>query len=295
MGEFSLLLSASIGIDSAGCDKNQHCIDHLFDIGFLSVRIWDLLDIIIVAFLIYRVYRLLKGGLAFYIFLGITLMLILWWIVTALKMELLTLIMGQFVSVGVIALVIIFQPEIRKFLIMLGNNIVSGKVPFLKSKLFRMMASEESETPVVAQIHSAILRLSRDRTGALIVLAQDLNFPGLEDSGILLNADISKQMIISIFVKESPLHDGAMVIYNDKIYKASCILPVSDNINLPASAGLRHRAALGLTEISDATVFVVSEETGKVSYAFRGVLHTELDEQAVLNALRKVMSPDYTG
>lgn len=173
---------------------------------------------------------------------------------------------------------------------MLGNNIVSGKVPFFKNKLFRLMAQDEAETPVVAQIHSAILRLSRDRTGALIVLADDLNFAGLEDSGVLINADVSKQMIISIFVKESPLHDGAMVIYNDRIYKASCILPVSANINLPASAGLRHRAALGLSEISNATTFVVSEETGKIAYAFRGVLYTELDEQTLLIELRKALS-----
>ena len=166
--------------------------------------------------------------------------------------------MSQFVSVGVIALVIIFQPEIRKFLIMLGNNIVSGKVPFFKNKLFRLMAQDEAETPVVAQIHSAILRLSRDRTGALIVLADDLNFAGLEDSGVLINADVSKQMIISIFVKESPLHDGAMVIYNDRIYNA--------------------------------TTFVVSEETGKIAYAFRGVLYTELDEQTLLIELRKALS-----
>lgn len=240
--------------------------------------------------MIFRLYRLLKGGLALYIFLGIVFLFILWWIVTLLKMELLTMILNQFVSVGVIALVIIFQPEIRKFLIVLGNNAIKGNLPFLRGRFFKMMNNVKEESPLVVQINSAIARLSKDRTGALIVIANDLNFPGIEDSGILINADVTKQLLLSIFMKESPLHDGAVVIYNNKIYKASCILPVSDSINIPASAGLRHRAALGLSEVSAATIFVVSEETGKVSYAHRGKLVTGLDDEEVLNTLRNSLS-----
>jgi len=245
-----------------------------------------LLDIIIVAYLIFRVYKLLKGGLAFYIFLGITVLFIAWWIVTLLKMELLTMILGQFVSVGVIALVIIFQPEIRKFLLVLGNNAVKGNIPFFNGRFFRIMKAPLEESPMVAQLHSSMLRMAKERVGALIVLAEDLNFPGLEDSGILINAEVTKQLIVSIFNKESPLHDGAMVIYNMKIYKASCILPVSDNLTLPPHAGLRHRAGLGLSEVSNAHVFIVSEERGTIAHAYRGNLNMQLEEDQVLQYLR---------
>ena len=133
------------------------------------------------------------------------------------------MILGQFVSVGVIALVIIFQPEIRKFLLVLGNNAVKGNIPFFNGRFFRIMKAPLEESPMVAQLHSSMLRMAKERVGALIVLAEDLNFPGLEDSGILINAEVTKQLIVSIFNKESPLHDGAMVIYNMKIYKAGIL------------------------------------------------------------------------
>jgi len=134
-----------------------------------------------------------------------------------------------------------------------------------------------------------MVRMAKDRTGALIVIVDDLNYPGLEDSGIDINANVTKQLILSIFNKESPLHDGAMLIQKDKILKASCILPVSDNINVPPSAGLRHRAALGISEMSSARTFVVSEETGKMSYTERGRIEMNIDEEKILQYLREAM------
>ena len=245
---------------------------------------------LIVAYLIFRIYKLLKGSLAIYIFIGVISLFAAWRLVTVLKMDLLSTILGQFVSVGVIAVVIIFQPEIRKFLLVIGNNAVKGNFPFFKRFLNKVIKTEQEENPVVTQIHSAMVRMAKDRTGALIVIVDDVNYPGLEDSGIEINASVTKQLILSIFNKESPLHDGAMLIQKDKILKASCILPVSDNMNVPASAGLRHRAALGISEMSSARTFIVSEETGKMSYTERGRIEMALDEEKVLQYLRAAMT-----
>ncbi len=251
----------------------------------MKVRIWDILDICIVAFIIFQIYKLLKGKLAIYIFVGIISLFVTWRLVTLLKMDLLSTILGQFISVGVIAIIIIFQPEIRKFLIVLGNNAMKGNFSLIRRLLHKVIKTEDGENPVVTQIYSAMVRMSKDRTGALIVIVEDIVYPGIEDSGIELNASVTKQLILSVFNKESPLHDGAMVIQKDRIIKASCILPVSDNINVPPSAGLRHRAALGISEVSNAKTFVVSEETGKMSYTERGSIEMHVDEERILQLL----------
>lgn len=227
----------------------------------------------------------MKGKLAIYIFVGIISLFVTWRLVTLLKMDLLSTILGQFISVGVIAIIIIFQPEIRKFLIVLGNNAMKGNFSLIRRLLHKVIKTEDGENPVVTQIYSAMVRMSKDRTGALIVIVEDIVYPGIEDSGIELNASVTKQLILSVFNKESPLHDGAMVIQKDRIIKASCILPVSDNINVPPSAGLRHRAALGISEVSNAKTFVVSEETGKMSYTERGSIEMNVDEERILQLL----------
>lgn len=248
-----------------------------------------MLDVLIVAYIIFRIYKLLKGSLAIYIFVGVIALFTAWRLVTILKMDLLSTILGQFVSVGVIAVVIIFQPEIRKFLLMIGNNAMKGNLNIIRRLLNKVIKSEQEENPVVTQIHTAMVRMAKDRTGALIVIIDDMAYPGLEDSGIEINATVTKQLILSIFNKESPLHDGAMLINKDRIVKASCILPVSDNINVPASAGLRHRAALGISEVSNARIFIVSEETGKMAYAERGRIEMGLDEEKILQYLREAV------
>ena len=245
---------------------------YLFQIGFLPVRIWDILDILIVGYLIYQIYKLLRGSVAFNIFIGFMLIYIVNWLVGILKMDLLSSILGQLVSVGVIMLLIIFQPEVRRFLLFIGDSTIRQRSNFL-SRLLDKNWSESAERQLhIQSVKSAILSMSKSRTGALIIFANNLNLEFFANSGVKLDSKISQQLIESIFSKDSPLHDGAMVISRDKIHAASCVLPVSSNNDLPANVGLRHRAGLGATENTNVSAFIVSEENGKISFAHEGQL-----------------------
>jgi len=240
---------------------------------------------LIVGMLLYSIYRLLRGSIAFNIVIGIVLLYAAWGIVGVLQMPLLSEILGQFISVGFIALLIIFQPEIRRFLLYLGNTTLRGRAGvlgrFFKGKFTKRRAD------YVDEVHSAMMALSHERTGALIVFPEHLNIQGYGNSGQVLDAEISADLIKAIFHKKSPLHDGAMILYAGKIHAASCVLPVSSNPDLPTSVGLRHRAGLGASENSDATSFMVSEETGEISYAHRGVLYRKISEERLRNLLSK--------
>ena len=282
-----LRASAAIFLISRLNVKDGMEILALFKIGFLPVRIWDILDILIVGYLMYQIYRLLKGNIAFNIFIGLLTLYVVWWLVNQLQMDLLEAILRQFVSVGVIIIVIIFQQEIRRFLLFLGNSTLRQRSQFLGRMLDRNIGPAEELDRHVRAIKSAILRMSRNKTGALIVLMQDVMLDGILSSGTELGAEISDQLLESIFNKASPLHDGAVMINQGKILAASCILPVSENPNLPKSAGLRHRAAVGVTERFGVAAFIVSEETGYISYAFDGRLYRKLTEDRLLELLRK--------
>lgn len=282
-----LRASAAIFLISRLNAKDGMEILALFKIGFLPVRIWDILDILIVGYLMYQIYRLLKGNIAFNIFIGLLTLYVVWWLVNQLQMDLLEAILRQFVSVGVIIIVIIFQQEIRRFLLFLGNSTLRQRSQFLGRMLDRNIGPAEELDRHVRAIKSAILRMSRNKTGALIVLMQDVMLDGILSSGTELGAEISDQLLESIFNKASPLHDGAVMINQGKILAASCILPVSENPNLPKSAGLRHRAAVGVTERFGVAAFIVSEETGYISYAFDGRLYRKLTEDRLLELLRK--------
>lgn len=260
---------------------------YLFDIGFLPVRIWDVLDILIVGYLIYQIYKLLRGNIAFNIFIGVLMMYVAWWLVNQLNMDLLAAVLGQFVSVGVIIIIIIFQPEVRRFLLFLGKTTLRHRSNFVGRIIDRNLEDTEEKARQLRAIRSALLRMSKQKTGALIVLAGNLNLEGLVSSGINLNSEISEPLLESIFNKESPLHDGAVLIVNGRIQSASCILPVSENPHLPPSAGLRHRAAVGITERADVAAFVVSEETGSVSFAIEGKLHREIEEEELMKLLNE--------
>ena len=260
----------------------------LINIGFLPVRIWDILDILIVGFLLYSIYKLLKGSIAFNIVVGIILLYALWGLVGILKMQLLSEILGQFISVGFIALIIIFQPEIRRFLIYLGNTTLRGRKGVF-SRFFKTPINKKQRKNFL-EILNAMKELSNSRTGALIVFPKDLNIEGYSHSGEVLDADINQHLIESIFNKFSPLHDGAMVIFGNKIYAVSCILPVSTNPDIPPGIGLRHRAALGVSENSDAAAFVISEQTGSISFAYRGKLLQDLPPGKVENLLKTYYS-----
>ena len=257
----------------------------LFDIGFLPVRIWDVLDILIVGYLMYQIYKLLQGNIAFNIFIGVLTLYVIWWLVNQLKMDLLSAVLRQFVSVGVIILIIIFQPEVRRFLLILGNTTLRQRSNFLGRILDRNLDNAELNAQQIQALRAALLRMGRRKTGALIVMSHNSSLEGLINSGVSLEAQVSEPLIESIFNKESPLHDGAVVIENGKIKAASCILPVSENPNLPKTAGLRHRAAVGITERANVAAFIVSEETGNLSFAFDGKLQRKISEQKLTELL----------
>ncbi len=248
-------------------------------IGFLPVRIWDILDILIVGYLMYQLYKLLKGSIAFNILIGLLTLYVIWWLVGELNMDLLKAVLGQFVNVGFIILIIIFQPEVRRFLLFLGNTTLRQRSNVLSRILDRNLEHTQQKQDQIRAIKAAILSMSAKKTGALIVLAKNLTLEGLINSGIALDAQISEALIESIFNKESPLHDGAVIIDQGKIVRASCILPVSESPRLPKSVGLRHRAAIGISERANIAAFIVSEETGSISFAYGGHLTRRLSEK----------------
>lgn len=240
------------------------------DLLFISFRLLDLIDILLVAVLLYLLYNLLKGTVAINIFFGIVAIFLIWKVVDALDMELLREILGAFISVGFIALLIIFQPEIRQFLLALG------KPSFINRKRKRFLwfrIGEETITEMdIARIVQACQRMSNIKQGALIVITRQNELHNIMETGETINADISVELLENIFYPNSPLHDGAVIITNNKIKAARCILPVSKSLKLSTKIGLRHRAALGIAENSDAIAVIVSEQSGKISYASEAYL-----------------------
>jgi uncharacterized protein (TIGR00159 family) len=248
-------------------------LDNGFDIGFLSIRWVDLIDVGLVSFLLYQLYKLMKGSVAFRIAMGFVVIYVTFLVVRVLQMELLTSILEQFIKVGGIAVVVLFQQEIRKFLLMVGRSTFM-KSDGLMGLLFKRKVNQQQNS--IQPIIDAAKAMSNMEIGALIVFSKTDELKFYEESGDMLDAVISKRLLISIFTTESPLHDGAVMIRNGRIRAARCILPVTDNTELPAQYGLRHRAALGLSEVTDAVVLIISEETGQISLAHEGILETNL-------------------
>ena len=259
-----------------------------FKIGFLPVDIWDVFDVLIVGYLIFWLYRLLRGSIALNIFVGIVALFFSYQAFAALGMDLLSNILNQFIQVGFISLIIIFQPEVRRFLLLLGSGTIKQRDSFWNRLLGREEFDRES-APQTAVVRRAFLRLARQRTGALIVCTQDADPSTVITGGTELQAEISYGLLVSIFHKESPLHDGAVLISNRRIIKASAILPVSENSDLPAAVGLRHRAAVGVTEKIDVACFIVSEETGKISFAYGGALERGIGEERLTELLDRYL------
>lgn len=257
-----------------------------FKIGFLDVRLVDIIDILLVATLMYQMYKLLRGTLAFNIFIGFLAVALMYILVRAFDMNLLTNILGGFISVGVIALLILFQPEIRRFLLLIGRKSGIGSSNFW-TNLFKgdednFEGSREQEELFL----KSVTNLANNKVGALIVLTEGGNESYFSNTGQLLNADFSGKLLESIFQKTGPLHDGAVVVSNGKIVNAGCVLPVSENPNLPSRYGMRHRAAVGITEQLDAQVIIVSEETGKISIAHNGELQESASPGRIKEAFR---------
>jgi diadenylate cyclase len=239
----------------------------LFKIGFLEVTWVDFIDIAIVSILLYQVYKLIRGSIAVNIFLGILALYLIYLIVRAAQMELLATILGQFMGVGVLAIIILFQPEIRKFLLVIGRSTE------FRENFFKNLANWRHEYHDDFDVHEvieAVKTLKATRTGALVVFSSDTELRFYIETGEALDAEVTKGLLLSIFMKKSPLHDGAVIIYKGRIKAARCVLPVSENDNLPEHYGLRHRSAIGMSENTDTLVMAISEETGRLVLARNG-------------------------
>ncbi|HET6544735.1 MAG TPA: diadenylate cyclase CdaA [Chryseolinea sp.] len=239
----------------------------LFKIGFLEVSWVDFVDIALVSVLLYQVYKLIRGSIAMNIFLGILALYLVYLIVRAAEMELLATILGQFMGVGVLAMIILFQPEIRKFLLVIGRGTE------FRENIFKTIANwrhDYHDDFDVNEIIEAAKSLKATKTGALIVFSRDTELKFYAQTGDALDATVNKRLLLSIFNKNSPLHDGAVIIYKGRIKAARCVLPVTENDHLPAHYGLRHRAAVGMSENTDTLVLAISEETGRLILARNG-------------------------
>ena len=242
-------------------------------IGFLEVNLIDVFDIALVSILLYQVYKLMRGSVAVRIFLGFLSLYLIFLIVSAAEMELLSAILGQFMGVGVLAALVLFQQEIRKFLMLIGKTTsINRDSPITNLWKRRDDNKNLNITPIIESVKS----MSRSNTGALIVFSKSSPLKFYQESGDMIDAVISKRLFMAIFNKYSPLHDGAAIIFEGRIKAARCILPVSERDNLPAQFGLRHRAAIGMSEITDTIITVVSEETGQISVVRNGKIEHNL-------------------
>ena len=261
----------------------------MFD--FVNIKIIDIIDILLVGWLIYQVFKLIRGTAAIGIFSGVLLLYVTWFVTGALNMNLFSAILGQVLGVGVIALIILFQQEIRRFLMIIGNRYLNQSKgwKWLNNLFWRKDFSIETKS--IDELVQACKYMAERKTGALIVLVHSSSFGFVIESGDTIDAVISRRLIENIFFKNSPLHDGAMIIENNRIAAARCTLPISENPNIPAKYGMRHRAALGVSEKSDADVIVVSEETGDISFVSNGTITTMKDiselHTAVSNSYKK--------
>lgn len=247
----------------------------------------DILDIAIVALLLFYLYKIMKESGTINIFFGILAFIVVWVFTSQiLEMKLLGTILDKFMSIGLLVIVILFQDQIKRFLVALGDH---KKWGFMKKIFHHSHNNDEySSRKYVLPIVYACMNMSKTKTGALIVIEENISLENYEKSGDMIDANINSRLIENIFFKNSPLHDGAMIIANDRIKSAGCILPVSHDRNIPRSLGLRHRSALGISQATDAFAIVVSEETGAISVAHKGVLSTRISSTDLEHRLSEV-------
>ncbi len=238
-------------------------------LDFLDFKITDLIDIVLVAVLLYYIYKLVRGTVAINIFIGIVFIWGFWKLTQLLGMKMISSVVGGFMQVGLIALIVVFQPEIRKFLLMIGSTNFAKKQNL--TKRLKFLKQEEFAAPVdIDAVLAACENMSKSRTGAILVFKRNTSLDFVKESGDKMFLQVNQPIIESIFFKNSPLHDGAAIIEKNNITATRVILPVSNARNIPLRFGLRHRAAVGITERTDAVALVVSEETGLVSYIKNG-------------------------
>ena len=245
--------------------------------GFIHIGIIDVTDIFLVALMLYYLYRVTRGTSAFSIILGVVMLYLMYVVVRALNMELLSGILGEFIGVGIIAVIVIFQPEIRRFLQMFGLQ--------QNQRLSRLFSGDNVEDNLdIDSLVKACVEMGESKTGALIVLQQTSDLSLMAEGGIAVDAKVSSSLLENLFFKNSPLHDGAIIINKNRVVAARCILP-STQSQVPKSYGTRHRAALGMSEVSDAIILVVSEETGGLSIAQGGVIQREIEPEKFKSVL----------
>lgn len=267
---FTNILKLSIFITIfARIYKYRYMLLAAFD--FLQMKVADILDILLLGIIIFLLFKWLRGTSAMSIFVAIVSLYMIRVIVGAFDMRLMVAIMDMILDVGVLAIIVIFQPEIRKFLIRLGNRYMNNaKGRAIIDKLTGKEKKQVTVSEEVNDLTEACRRMSEDKTGALIVIAHKNTLDDIISTGDRIDAGIHRRLIMNLFFKNSPLHDGAVVISGDRIVAARCTLPITERTNLPAKYGMRHKAAIGITEESDADVVVVSEETGRISFVKGG-------------------------
>ena len=247
-------------------------------LNFLLPDFVDVIDIILVVILLYYVYKLVKGTAAINILIGIIIIYLIWKLTDILEMNILSNLLGQFISVGVFALIVVFQQEIRKFLLMLGsNNLTNNKLYFKYINIFK--PSREINEMNIDEFLKSCQKLVKSKTGALFIIERNNSLDFIKNTGDSLYLEISSPIIESIFFKNSPLHDGAVIIDGNFITAARVILPVSENKNINSRLGLRHRAAFGITEKTDAIAIVISEENGKITFIKNGEIFAYKDSE----------------
>lgn len=250
-----------------------------------NIRILDGIDILLVALMMFYLYKLVKGTVAINIFIGIVVIYLIWQLTVLLRMEMLSTILGQFIGVGMFALIVVFQQEIRKFLLLIGSTNLT------KSGIFKSLQFSKKENALNADVNAILAaceNMGKTKTGALIVIRRTTSLEFVKDTGDRMEIEVNRPIIESVFYKNSTLHDGAMIIEDNKITATRVILPVTQERNIPLRFGLRHRAAVGITEKTDALALVVSEETGDISYVKDG----EFALFDTLDQLRESMSLD---
>lgn len=252
---------------------------------FLNLRILDVVDIVFVAILLYYLYKLVKGTVAVNIFIGIVIVYLMWKLTELLQMELLSSVLGEFIGVGMFALIVVFQQEIRKFLLMIGSTNFTQRRKFFRQ--FKFVKDDTQIKTNLIAIVKACESMARNYTGALIIIQKSTKLDFIKISGDAMNIELNQPIIESVFFKNSPLHDGAMVIEGNMITATRVILPVSNDRTIPLRFGLRHRAAVGITEKTDALALVVSEENGQISYLKDGQFVIFEDTNELVNKLKE--------
>src|SRR6195952_2614246 len=261
----------------------------LFDFSHIKITPFAILDIILLAIIIYQLYNLIRGTIAANIFIGLAFIYVLYFIVPETKMPLLAGILKKVADVGIIAVIVLFQQEIRRFLLLVGKNASLQRNKAWWQYFFGKAEDEKNNYARIKPIIDACKSLKQTRTGALIVFAKYYDEQFYQNSCEVMEARISKRLLESIFQKTSPLHDGAVVISGNKIKSASCILPLTEKADLPSQFGLRHRAGIGVTEANDATAIIVSKETGEISYAKQGRIKMDIS----FAELEKLLNKDF--